>query len=690
MWKVISTSTERNGGTVPVNRNSNKPGVDRRDFMRILGGTAAAAGMSLPMAACGGGSSTDKKVIVLGLDGLDPKILSALMETGRLPNFKKLAEMGSLQPLATTMPALSPVAWSSFITGMTPGGHGIADFIARDPSNYTPVFAIYENTEPDITISVGDVHLPLKGGGPVNNRQGKPFWAYLTERDIPAWISKIPTNFPVEETATKAIAGMGTPDLVDSYGVFSYYTSDPFEDYPNLEGGEILYVDVNKNVVRSNLLGPVNSLKTPKDTSTDPYANTAKIPFTVYLDPKADGARLDIQGQSILLKRGEYSPWVTVTFDLLPVIGSVQGIARFLLKGVAPNFQLYVTPINIDPSVQAAPVTYPAEFGAEIARDIGAFWTKGLPADVKAFDHKVINDEEYVGQADLILKERMALFDHQWSRFENGLFFFYVSSTDQDAHMMWRNMDKTHPKHHESDVRFAGWIPHLYEEMDKLVAKVLPAVDDKTLVLVCSDHGFAQFARQFHLNTWLRDNGYLVLKDGAAKKEETSIFDVDWSQSVAYGVGFNGLYINLKGREGEGIVPPEKVEEITTRLARELEAVVDLETGQRPIAKVYRREDMYTGPATPMMPELLVGYTPGYRNASASVLGSTGKPTINLNPWAWSGDHSMARDLVPGTLLSSRKVARANTSILDLPVTILDFFGVEKPEQMVGSSIFRG
>ena len=149
-------------------------------------------------------------------------------------------------------------------------------------------------------------------------------------------------------------------------------------------------------------------------------------------------------------------------------ISTVTGIARFLVKQVAPHFQLYVTPINIDPRAQAAPVTYPAEFGAEIARDIGAFWTKGLPADVKAFDHKVINDEEYVGQAELILKERMALFDHQWSRFESGLFYFYVSSTDQDAHMLWRNMDPTHPKHAESDVRFAGWIPHLYEEMDRL------------------------------------------------------------------------------------------------------------------------------------------------------------------------------------------------------------------------------
>ena len=671
------------------NRLTGNAGVDRRDFMRLMAGTAAAAGVSLPVTSCGRGSSTDKKVIVLGMDGLDPKMLAGMMDAGRLPNFKRLAEMGSLKQLGTTMPALSPVAWSSFITGMTPGGHGIPDFIARDPATYTPVFAIYENRDPDITISVGDVHLPVKGGGPVSNRHGKPFWAYLTERDIPAWISKIPTNFPVEETATKAIAGMGTPDLVDSYGVFTYYTSDPFEDYPNLEGGEVLSVDVNSNVVRSNLLGPVNTLKTAKDTSRDPYANTAKIPFTVYLDPKADGARLDIQGQTILLKRGEYSPWIKVQFDLLPVIGSVSGIARFLLKGIAPHFQLYVTPINIDPAAQAAPVTYPADFGAEIARDIGSFWTKGLPSDMKAFDHKVINDEEYVGQAELILKERLALFDHQWSRFDSGLFYFYVSSTDQDVHMLWRNMDPTHPMHKESDIRFAGWIPHLYEEMDKLVGKVLPAVDDKTLLLICSDHGFAQFARQFHLNTWLRDNGYLTIKDEASKKEETSIFDVDWSSTVAYGVGFNGLYLNLKGREGQGIVPPEKAAEISGRLIRELEALVDPDTGRRPIAKVYRRDDMYVGSSTPLMPELLVGYTPGFRNASSSVLGATGKPTIDLNPWAWSGDHSMARDLVPGTLMSSQKVAKTRTSILDLPVSILEFFGVEKPEQMVGSSIFQ-
>jgi predicted AlkP superfamily phosphohydrolase/phosphomutase len=219
------------------------------------------------------------------------------------------------------------------------------------------------------------------------------------------------------------------------------------------------------------------------------------------------------------------------------------------------------------------------------------------------------------------------------------------------------------------------------------VAKVLPAVDDKTLVLICSDHGFAQFARQFHLNTWLRDNGYLTLKDSARRKEETAITDVDWTRTAAYGVGFNGLYLNLAGREKGGIVAPENAGPLLARLTRELENVVDPETGQRPVARVYRRDDMYRGEATPGMAELLVGYTPGYRSSSPSVLGATGRTTIDLNPWAWSGDHSMAFDMVPGTLLASRPPSRAQPSILDLPVTILDWFGIGRPEQMVGRSL---
>jgi predicted AlkP superfamily phosphohydrolase/phosphomutase len=663
----------------------NRPVLSRRGALRLLAG-GAAAGFASSLPACGSGTGTPgRRAIVLALDGLDPGLVGRLVARGRLPNFKKLAERGAFLPLATTMPALSPVAWSSFITGQTPGGHGIGDFIGRDPETHMPTFSIFENRPPRITVDFGDVHLPLIGGGPASLRRGTPFWAYLTEQGIPAWISKIPTNFPVDQTATRAIAGMGTPDLIDSYGSFSYYTSQRLELYGDISGGTVHHVEVRDGRVEARLPGPVNPLVDP---APGWRVNQASVPFTVYLDPDRDAVCLRIGGRSVLLEKGEYSDWVKVEFTLLPMLARVSGIVRFLLKQVRPYLQLYATPVNIDPEDQAAPVTWPKELGAEIARDIGSFWTKGLPSDTKALDYGILNDEEYVGQAELVLEERLALFRHQWSQFREGLFFFYVSSTDQDTHMLWRNMDPTHPRHHGSDQRFSGWIPYLYERMDGLLGEVLPAADDQTLLLVCSDHGFAPFARNFHLNTWLRDRGYLTLRDSARKKEETAITDVDWSRTAAYGIGFNGLYLNLAGRERAGIVRPEEAPALIARLARELEDLVDPETGRRPIARVYRRDDLYQGEATPELPELLVGYTPGYRNSSPSVLGGTGPTTLDLNPWAWSGDHSMAHELVPGTLLSSRPVTRSRPSLLDLPVTLLEWFGLARPPDMVGRSLF--
>ncbi len=652
----------------------------RRDFGRSI--AAAGLGASLGCGANQVGDPNGKKVIVLGLDGLDPKIIQFLIEQGRAPNFKKLSEMGAFHPLGTSMPALSPVAWSSFITGMTPGGHGIPDFIARDPLTYMPFFAIWEPRAADRSITVGDYEIPISGGGPENLRHGRTFWSYLTEAGIPATIIKVPTNFPVEETATRAISGMGTPDLVDSFGQFCYFTSDPDERYDNISGGIVTPVRVISGRVDAEISGPPHPLNRA-------LTKNMTVPFQVYVDPTEPVVRIDIQGKSIVLLEGEFSDWVQLDFEVLPLLESLVGNARFYAKQVHPHLQLYVTPINVDPSEQAAPVTYPPELGGEIASHIGPFWTKGLPSDTKPFDAGIFTDEDYVKQAQLILEDRLQLFDYEWSQFKSGLFYFYVSSTDQDTHMLWRNMDETHPMHQASDVRYSGYIYHMYERMDEVVGKMLPAADDDTLFIVCSDHGFAQFGRQFHLNTWLRDNGYLVLKDEAKKKERTNPLDINWDETVAYGVGFNGLYLNQVGREERGIVGPDKAPELIARISKELEAITHAETGKRPVYKVYKRDDLYSGEMTPEMPEMLVGYTPGFRCANDSILLETGKEIIDVNKLAWAGDHSMALDLVPGSLFISRPIKKANPNIVDLPVTILDWFGLEKPQQMVGGSLFR-
>jgi len=632
---------------------------------------------------------TEKRVVVLGLDGLDPKIVESLIGQGRLPNFKKLAQQGVFRRLRTTMPALSPVAWSSFITGLAPGGHGIADFIVRDPATYMLLFSIWESQGSPRTLSLGDYQLPLGQAKVVCRRRGRPFWAWLSERGVPASIIRIPTNFPVEETATRAVSGMGTPDLVDSFGVFHYFTSDAGEQFPDLSGGHVVHIRLRNHRADCRLYGPLHALKRPREDPADPLVNHTHVPFTVYRDPDAEAVRIDIEGRRVVLNQGEYSPWVRVRFRMLGWLSSVAGIVRFYLRQAHPHLKLYATPINIDPAEPAMPVTHPRELGAELARAIGPFWTKGLPCDTKAFDHHVLDDAGYVKQAELLLAEQLALFRYEWSRFRGGLLFFYVSSIDQDSHMLWRNMDKTHPMHEASDARFAGWIHYLYEEMDRLVGELLPAADDRTLLVVCSDHGFAPFGRQFHLNTWLRQQGYLALKPEAQRKPKTSVFDIDWEHTAAYAVGFNGLYINQEGREALGQVGPGKRADLVERIASELEAVVDPETGLRPVAKVYRREQVCPGEALQEMPDLLVGYRPGYRHSSASVLGETGPVTIDINPWPWSGDHSMAYDLVPGCLFSSLPIQAPDPHIWDLPVTILDFFGIDKPAAMVGRSLLR-
>lgn len=651
--------------------------ITRRKFAASLAGTASGMGL-----ACGRGPSLDstgRRVVVLGLDGLDPTIIQALMDEGRAPNFRKLAALGSFRKLGTTMPALSPVAWSTFITGTDPGSHTIADFIVRDPLTYQPYFSIWESRPAARTFSLGDYELAMGGAGVVNKRVGVPFWTYLGDAGIPSTVIKIPTNFPVDDTATRAISGMGTPDLADSFGRFNYYTTDPDEKYPGLTGGVVHYVKARKGRVEAELAGPDNALR--KD------AAETRAPFAVNVDNTNDAVLVELQSQRILLQKGEYSDWVSVRFAMASWLVGVSGICRFYLKEAHPHLKLYVTPINIDPSEQAMPVTFPEEVGGEIASQIGPFWTKGLPSDTKALDYRVLDDEGYVKQAELILKDRLRLFEYEWERYREGLFFFYVSSTDQDTHMLWRNMDATHPMHAASDVRFSGYIHHLYEEMDKLIGRVLPAADDDTLLLVCSDHGFAPFGRQFHLNSWLRREGYLVISDEAASKDTANVLDIDWSRTAAYGIGFNGLYMNRVGREGQGILGDDEALRIAERIAGELESIRDPETGQRPVHRVYRRDEVYSGEFATEMPELLVGYTPGYRSSSESVMGESGRAILNLNPWAWAGDHSMARDLVPGCLFSSRPVRNQDPNIVDLPTTILDFFGVAKPFGLQGETL---
>lgn len=657
--------------------------MNRRDFLKtaLLSGALAGLGVD-PFSSftAQGRRDTSQKMLILGFDGLDHHLLKVFIRQGKLPAFARLWRDGDFKPLGTSIPPQSPVAWSNFITGTDPGGHAIFDFIHRDPQQYLPTFSASKTEEAKRTLTFGNHVLPLSGGKVTLLRQGKAFWQYLEEYDIPATVFKIPSNYPPAPTKQRTISGMGTPDILGTYGIFNFYTTTTAEVQQDIGGGRIHNVYIIGNQIEAKLPGPINSFKKDRPETF--------ITFKVYIDPIHPVVKISLPGEEFILQEGEWSGWKKVEFPLIPT-QSVSGICMFYLKQVRPDFKLYVSPVNIDPANPALPLTTPSSYAEELAEKFGPFFTKGLPADTSALDSDILDEREFLTQDDFVLAERKAMFDYELSRFESGLLFYYVSSTDQRQHMFWRLIDKNHPSYDPQLAQeFGSAIENIYIEVDKILDKALAKIDKNTVLMVMSDHGFSPFRYSFNLNTWLKENGYLSLINEWKQGEEDLFLNVDWRRTKAYAVGLNGLYINLKGREAEGIVPDREKESLVREIAHKLESYIDPATGERPIIKAYVSQDVYHGPFVSEAPEIVLGYNHGYRVSWTSPLGGIPKKIIEPNNEKWSGDHCMDPSVIPGILMTNRPIKHTSPCLYDLTATILKTFGISIPPEMRGKPIF--
>jgi len=628
-----------------------------------------------------------KKLIVIGIDGMDPQLLERFMAGGKMPKFSALAARGGYTHLATSIPPQSPVAWSNLITGMDPGGHGIFDFIHRHPATLEPYLSTSRVNPPKYSLPLGRWVIPLSGGSTTLLRQGKSFWEILDEKGVPATIYRIPANFPPVESGARTLSGMGTPDLLGTYGTFSYYTDDLFVAAGPVNGGRVYPVTLENSRVQARLYGPYNTLRKGSPQ--------AFLDFSVYVDSVEPVAKIVLPDRELLLKEGEWSNWVRVEFELLPWLSTVRGICKFYLQQVHPQFRLYVSPVNLDPSDPALPLSTPGDYSRELWQELGFFHTLGIAEDTKALSGGFLNDEEYFQQARSVLDEQLRAFDRELSRLRPGLLFFYFSSLDLNSHMFWRASDEKHPGHSTQHAeKYASLLEGLYVEMDRVVGKAMARLDDNTTLLVLSDHGFAPYHRSFNLNTWLLQKGYLALKEGASPSASAGSEDyfkgVDWSRTRAYGLGLNALYLNLSGREKQGIVQPgAEADALLTELARELLAVRDPLNNQPAVTRVDRAAQAYSGPYAAQAPELLIGYNRGYRAGWGTVLGGVAAEVFEDNLDPWSGDHCIDYAQVPGVLLSNRGIAAPAPALTDIAPTILAEFGVPKPPQMKGASVFN-
>jgi len=647
-----------------------------------------AAGLSLLLCCqrARGRAVASRKMIILGIDGLDPDLLTKFMAEGKMPNFARLAAQGSFRRLTTSIPPQSPVAWSNMITGMNAGGHGVFDFIHRDPKTLQLYFSTSKVEGPKHSLHIGSWVIPLGGGTAEDLRHGKAFWEILDAHGVPNYVYRIPANFPPIVAKGKTLSGMGTPDLRGTYGTFTFYTDDPTAAAGALEGGEIVQVEVKNNRVAANLIGPDNSFRRNSSPSTEP--------FTVDVDPLESVARIGLQDQQFVLKEGEWSGWIPVDFQLMPAfgnwIGSVRGICRFYLKQTHPRFQLYVSPINIDPENPALPISTPSSYSRDLAKQIGEFHTQGIAEDTKALTAGVLDDKEFLEQSHTVLAEHRHAFDTEFPKFHEGVFFFYFSSLDLNGHMLWRLTDPQSPAYDAAlAAQYGPSLEEFYEQMDQVLGEVMPKVDENTTLLVLSDHGFAPFRRSFNLNTWLLNNGYITRKTGANGDSSEPFADVDWSRTRAYGLGINGLYLNVRGREREGIVDPAEADALLREIRQKLLEVRDPKDGSQVITRIDLASEVYQGPYARTGPDALVGYNRGYRSGWKTILGAFPEEVLEDNTNPWSGDHCMDFTKVPGVLLSNRKIEAQAPALTDMAPTILSEFGIAKTKDMMGQSVFQ-
>ena len=635
-----------------------------------------------------------KRVIVVGLDGVDPLLAEEFLNRGLLPNLARLREQGGFHPLATTLPAMSPVGWSTFATGTDPSGHNIFDFLSVDRRSHLPVLSSTRITETGRLRKIG----PWTVGRPKAKiellRRSKPFWQTLAEHGIPSSILRVPITFPPDKFRGHMLSAMCVPDLRGTQGTFSHYTAPARENSPQKNpqmttgGTRLVLAEPEPDVYAGELIGP--DLPT-----TDGGHVTAKLAFTVRLDRPGRRAHFEIGDATFTLGPDEYSPWIQVTFG--KGRATAHGICRFRVTSFDDPFGVYVTPINLDPEHPDMQISQPAHYAIALAKLQGSFATLGLAEDTWALNERVIDEGAFLEQAYLIHEERRSQFFHALDRNPEGAIAVVFDATDRIQHMFWRHREADHPANQGQETSaFSSAIEDVYQAGDKLVGETLERCGKNDLVLVISDHGFASFRRGVNLNSWFHQNGYLFLKSDpqngparplpAGARIETS--DIDWPRTRAYTNGLAGFYLNIKGREHEGCVEADDVRGLLDELIAKLRGLPDPQGGQA-IRDLWASIDCYAGPYRSNAPDVMVGYNRGYRADWHAALGKVTDEAIRDNCRAWSGDHCMDPAQVPGVVFANRRISRDDPALVDVAPTILDLFGITPPRHMQGRSFIE-
>ena len=565
-----------------------------------------------------------RRVVVLGLDGLEPTRVERLLAEGRMPHLKALCEEGDYRRLGTTCPPLSPVAWSSFSTGVNPGRHGIFGFVERDRLYNLRLTSASVQTGP---ARLGPIPLPWKADRPVFHRKSTSFWKLLAEAGVLTHVLRVPITWPPEKFSGFLLSAMGAPDLMGTQGTYTLFAT---EERPLVHG--------QFRPLRTDGQGWLGQIEGPRGR-------------TLPLEVSSEGIR--VAGQGIALAVGECSDWVKLRF------GSAWGMAQFLRLDQS---SLYMTAIQIDPARPATPISWPPLFSLTLSHLCGPFATCGLAEDTGAREDGVLSDEAFLQQAYSIHEEREKQFFHLLERTPEGCLMVVFDGPDRIQHMF-------------SAPGQESVLDEMYERMDKLVGRARQQIGPDEILFVLSDHGFKPLHTLVDVNAWLQREGWLTSREG----------EVDWSASQAAVYNLSGIRLNQVDRESQGRVGQGEMPALRARIRDGLLAL--RHEGEAVFQDVFVSAEIYSGPYVERAPDLVMGFAPGFGIYKDSTRGFVSAEVFHPNTSAWSGDHCFHPKSVPGVLFCNRKLASETPHITDLSATVLDLHGVDAPPWMEGRSL---
>lgn len=617
------------------------------------------------------------RVVMLGFDGVEPSIAEEMMARGELPNLSKLRAEGSYQPLASSNPPQSPTAWSSFSTCTNPGNHGVYDFLRRTPATYTPGvgFGAVKQAElaPDGALA--------KAAQFENYRHGDTFWAEADRQGTRCKVLEVPFAYPVDELQHGCmLCGL---DVRDIRGTQSMYFAliEGLAAAEEVSGGTRLPLRFEGEKAVAKIPG----IRHPQTKTF------VEVPMSVEADRAAHKVTVEIQGQRAVLEEGAWSPWLEWTFPLSPKF-SVRAISRIYVLEAGTKVRLYMSCLQYHPRAPYIPISSPDAFAAELADRYGLYKTIGWTYDTKALQAGDMSEDVFLDDVKQTMAWHERLMLDELERDQFDLLIAGWTGTDRVAHMFWRFRDPKHSLYtDEGNRKYGRAVEDTYAKMDEIVGKAMAKLGANDLLMVFSDHGFHSFRNEFSLNTWLIRNGYLAIEGksnpAADYSDERYLQVFDWQRSKAYGLGLGSLFLNLKGREGQGTVSAAEAPALIAEIRARLLEVTDPKTGERIFREVYSKDMAYHGTSLDSAPEIQVGFAEGYQMNKASAAGAAPQEILAPNTDKWSGEHA-ASDVAatPGILFSNRALA-GKASLVDLGVTVFHHLGLKAPERFEGHSL---